>query len=182
MFGFLKNRANDDKLSKEFVRQMFALGRDTCPSIAEGVRMWTDGEVRFPVNDDASLQVSLAIIGTALAILGEGHSKVMTAERGSRIAAACKQAIENDYDLSIDSASKINQALDEYQAAFQRSMASEKNPFGEISGMMLVRCMGKNAMALCVPGTGNLGPLMHQTIGDLMTLTVNQALTFWKGK
>jgi hypothetical protein len=119
MFGFLKNKANDEKLSEEFVDQMFALGRDTCPSIAESVRMCTDGKVRFPVNGDTSLEVSLAILGTALAALGEGQTKVMTAERGNRIAAACKQSIENDYGLPIDFARKMNEALDEYQAAFQ---------------------------------------------------------------
>jgi hypothetical protein len=183
MFGFLKNKANDDKLSKEFVRQMFALGRNTCPSIAEGVEMWTGGEVHFPVNDDASLEVSLAIIGTALAVLEGRHSKVMTTERGRQIAAACKQSIENDYGLPVESSRKMNQALDEYRAAFDGSIASDKNPFGEVSGIMLVRCMGKNAMALCLPDVpGILSPLIHQTIGDVMTLTVAQALTFWKAR
>ena len=181
MFGFLKKHPNGDELSKQFVRQMFALGRYTCPSIAKGVQMSTSGKVRFPVNDDTSLEVSLAIMGTALAVLG-GHSQIMTAERGNRIAEACKQSIQNDYGLPIDLAREMNQALEDYQAAFHRSMASENNPFGEVSGIMLVRCMGKNAMALCVPGTGTLRPFVHMTIGDLMTITVTQALTFWKGK
>lgn len=181
IFGFLKKQPKDDELCRQFVRRMFELGRDTCPSVAEGVQTSTGGKVHFPVNDAASLEVSLAIMGTALAVL-DGHSQLMSAERGRRIAAACKRSIETDDGLPIDSARKMNEALEEYQVAFQRSMASQNNPFGEVSGMMLVRCMGKKAMALCLPGTGNLNPLTHQIIRDLTAMTVTQALTFWKGK
>ena len=48
--------------------------------------------------------------------------------------------------------------------------------------MMLARCMDKNAMALCFPGTEDIDPFTHQIIGDVMTMTVTQALIFWKGK
>lgn len=181
MFGFGKKQADDDASAKQFVHQMFVLGRETCPSIEESVQMSSSGNVRFPVNDDARAEVSLAILGTALAVL-QGHSQVMNADRGRRISTACKQSIARDYNLPAPSAESMASTLDEYNSAFQRSMSSKNNPFGEVSGMMLVKCMGKDAMALCVPGTGDLNPLTHQMVGDMLTMTVTQALEFWKGK
>lgn len=143
--------------------------------------MSTGDNVRFPVNDDTSAEVSLAILGTALAIL-QGHSQIMNADRGSRIATACKQYLSKDYDLPAASAQSMTSTVDEYNTAFQRSMSSKNNPFGEVSGIMLVKCMGKNAMTLCLPGTGSLNPFTHQMVGDMLTMTVTQALEFWKGK
>jgi hypothetical protein len=61
-------------------------------------------------------------------------------------------------------------------------MSSKRNPFGEVSGIMLVRSMGENAMALCLPGTGALNPHTHLMVGDILTLAVTQALIFWKVK
>ncbi|OGW14098.1 MAG: hypothetical protein A3G93_16625 [Nitrospinae bacterium RIFCSPLOWO2_12_FULL_45_22] len=181
MFGFLKSKHGDEELSRECVRHVFAVGRETCPSIVEAVQMFTQGDVSFPVNDAASLDISLAILGTSLAVL-KGHSQVMTADRGTHIETFCKHSIQRDYDLPSDSADKLNDTLDEYQAAFEKSMAGKNNPFGETSGMMLVRCLGPRAKALCLPGTSALRFFVHQVVGDLMTMTVTQVLTFWKGK
>ena len=181
MSGFGKKKQRDEELCCQYVRQVFAIGREICPSIAEAVQMSTQGEVTFPVNDDVNLEISLAILGTSLAVL-KGHSQVMPAERGTQIETFCKSSIERDYDLPADSACKLNESLDKYQDAFQKSMAGKNNPFGETSGMMLVRCLGSRAKALCLPGTSSLNPFVHQVVGDVMTMTVTQALTFWKGK
>lgn len=180
MFGFFKRKSSDEEQSRMFVRQVFDLGRKTCRHVAEGVQMSTGGKVSFPISDDVSVEISLAILGTALAVL-KGHSQVMTAVRGTQIVTYCKRSIERDYDLSADSAAKMNDALDEYQNAFQRSMSSKNNPFGEVAGIMLVRSLGQQATALCVPGTGALNLDTHQIVGDLVTMTVTQALAFWKG-
>jgi len=171
----------DEELSRQYVQRVFAIGRDTCPSIAKTIQMSTQGDVTFPVSDDASIEISLAILGTSLAIL-KGLSQVMTADRGVQIEAFCKRSIEKNYDLSVASANKLNEALDEYQKAFQNSMEGKNNPFGEISGRMIVRCLGSRAKALCLPGTSALNPFVHQVVGDLMTITVTQTMTFWKGK
>lgn len=143
--------------------------------------MTTQGNVNLPVNDDASLEISLAILGTSLAVL-KGHSPVMTADRGAKVEVFCKRSIERDYELPLDSAKNLNAALDEYQDVFQKSMTGKNNPFGEISGIMLARCLGPQATALCLPGTGTLNPFVHQVIGDLITLTITQTMAFWKGK
>ena len=180
MFGLGKKKKSDEELCRQYVRQVFAIGRETCSSIAEAVQMSTQGEVTFSVNDDVSLEISLAILGTSLAVL-KGHSPVMSAERGTQIEKFCKSSIKRDYDLPADSACKINESLDEYQDAFQKSMAGKNNPFGETSGMMLVRCLGPRAKALCLPGTSILNSFVHQVVGDVMTMTVTQAMTFWKG-
>ncbi len=181
MFGFLKSKQNDEELSRQYVRQVFAVGRDTCPSMAEAIQTTTKGDVNFPVNDDTGLQISLAILGASLAVL-KWYSQVMTADRGGKVEAFCKRSIERDYDLPPDLAKKLNAELDEYQDAFQESMASKNNPFGEISGIMLARCIGAQSTAMCLPGSGTLNPFVHQVVGDLMTMTVTQAMTFWKGK
>lgn len=172
---------SDDDNAKAFVNQMFALGRDACPSIAEAVEMSCGGTVSFPVNEDVYVEISLAIMGTALAVLG-GYSQVMTAERGARIADACKASIRSHYGLTADEIRGINDAIDQYTGAFNKSMQGRANPFGEVSGMMFMRCMGKKAYTLCLPGSGAINPMTHQMVGDLMTMMVTEAVSFWKGK
>lgn len=181
MLRFRKPKTNDEDLSRQYVRQVFAVGRDTCPNIAEAIQTTTHGDVTFPVNDDVSLEISLAILGTSLAVL-KGHSQVMTTDRGAQVERFCKRSIERDYELLADTAGKLNGALDEYQDAFLKSMANKNNPFGDISGIMLCRCLGHRATKLCLPSTGSLNPFIHQVVGDLMTMTITQTMTFWKGK
>lgn len=172
---------NDENLSRQYVRQVFAVGREICSTIAEAIQTTTQGDVSFPVDDEVSLEISLAILGTSLAVL-KGHSQVMTADRGTQIETFCKQSIEKDYDLPSVTAGNLTGALDEYQAAFIKSMSSKDNPFGEISGIMLCRCLGQRATELCLPGTGSMNPFIHQVVGDMMTMTITQTMMFWKGK
>jgi len=151
MFGLFKSKSSDEQHAKEFVRHVFALGRKTCPLVGKAIQVTTSSGVLFPVTDDTSLEVSLAILGTSLAIL-KGHSKIMSRDRRTEIETWCKQSIKMDYDLPLDSASKLIEAIDEYQAAFERAMQSNINPFGEISGIMLVRSLGPQikSLSLCV--------------------------------
>jgi hypothetical protein len=143
--------------------------------------MTTDGDFAFPINDDVSAEISLAILGAALAIL-KGNSQIMTADRGYQIEAFCRRSIRKDFGLPSYSADKIEDALDEYQAAFEKAMADKQNPSGETFGTMLVRCLGPSISALCISGTSALNPFVHQTVGSLATITVRQVLSFWKGK
>ncbi|MEB2308235.1 MAG: hypothetical protein OZ917_02890 [Candidatus Brocadiaceae bacterium] len=181
MFGFKRSKGNDEELCRQYVRHVFAVGRKTCPSIAEALRITTRGKVAFPVNDDASLEISLAILGTSLALL-KGHSQVMNADRGAKVEGFCKRSIEEDYDLPAEAAGKLNASLDKYQDAFQKSMSQRNNPFGDISGIMICRCLGQRAMELCLPSTGSLNPFIHQVVDDLMMMTITQTMIFWKGK
>jgi hypothetical protein len=137
------------------------------------------GDVRVPITDDTSLEVSLAILGTSLAVL-KGHSNIMSRDRGAGIETLCKQSIERDYDLSVESVLKLIKAVDEYQATFERAMQSNINPFGEISGVMLVRLLGSQVKSFCVRGTTALDPVLHQIVGDMMTMTITQAVNYWK--
>lgn len=181
MFGLFKNKSSDEQRAREFVRQMFALGREACHSVRKAIQMTTSGDVLFPLTDDASLEVSLAILGTSLAVL-KGHSNIMSVDRGTEIETWCKQSIERDYDLSLESAAKLMEAVNEYQAAFQKAMQSNINPFGEISGIMLVRLLGPQVKSFCVRGTTALDPILHQIVGDMMTMTITQAMNYWKDR
>jgi len=134
------------------------------------------------MTDDTSLEVSLAILGTSLAILKGGHSTIMSKARGTEIEICCKQSIERNYELPLDSVSKLIEAIDEYQAAFERDKQSNVNPFGEISGIMLVRLLGPQVKSFCVRGTTALDPFLHQIVGDIMTMTIAEAMTFWKDR
>ncbi|SRR6266566_3575083 len=177
--GSLKSNFGDEELSREFVRRVLEAGRETCRHVAEGVRITSDGQVAFPINNDVSSEISLAILGTALAIL-KGNSPMMAADRAKQIETYCKRSLQRDYGLPADFANKINDTLDEYQAVFDTAMADKKNPFGETFGTMLVRCLGSRVNALCIPGTLALNPVAHGTVADLATITVRQVLTFWK--
>jgi hypothetical protein len=179
MVGFFKGKSNDERRASDFVRQMFELGRKTCHSVAEAVQMTTSGDVSFPLTDDSSLEVSLAIIGTSLAIL-KGNSKIMSRDRGTEIETWCKQSIERDYDLPLDTTSKLIDAINEYQEAFEKAMQSNINPFGEISGIMLSRSLGPRVKSICLNDTTALNPFVHQVVGDVMTMTITKAMTYWK--
>jgi hypothetical protein len=72
------------------------------------------------------------------------------------------------------------EAVDEYQAAFERAMQSNINRFGEILGIMLVRMLGPQVKSLWIRGTKALDPILHQIVGDMMTMTITQAMNYWK--
>lgn len=88
-------------------------------------------------------------------------------------------ALGRDYDLPLDSASKLIDAVDEYQGAFERAMQSNINPFGEISGIMLSRSLVPLIKSLCLTGTTELKFFVHHVVGDVMTMTmtITQAMT-----
>jgi hypothetical protein len=169
----------DEELSREFVRQVLAAGRETCRHIAEGVRITADRQFAFPVNDDVSFEVSVAILGTALAVL-KGYSQMMTADRGSRIEVFCKRSLRRDYGLPGDSADNVDEALDAYQSIFVKAIADNKNPFGETFGSMLVKCLGPSVSALCIDHTSVLNPSVHMVVGMLAETTLRQVLSFWR--
>ena len=174
-------KVDDEELARQYVRQVFAVGRETCRTVAEAIRTTTKGDFSFPVHDDVSFEISLAILGTSFAAL-RGYTQVMNADRGRRIEALCKRSIDRDYDLPPELVASLIVSLDEYQEAFQKSITQKNNPFGEISGIMLCRCLGPQITGLCHPGTGSLNPLIHQAVGDLMAMTITQTMSFWKGK
>jgi hypothetical protein len=179
MFGFFKNRSNDEPHAREFVRYIFVLGRETCTSVGKAIQMIPPDNIMVPITEDTSLEVSLAILGTSLAVL-KGHSKIMSLDRGAGIETWCKQSIERDYDLPLDSTSKLIKAVNEYQATFERAMQCNINPFGEISGIMLARLLGSQVKSFCVKGTTALDPVLHQIVGDIMTMAITQAVDYWK--
>ena len=178
MFGFFK-KINDNELTRQFVKATFLSGKDFCRGIADGVRISSNGTVSFPVNDNTVLEVSVAILGTCLAVL-KGYSKIMTVERATHIESFSKRSIEKDFELSSDSAAEINLSLDEYQDVFCKAVHAKTNPFGEIAGEMLVRCLGEQANALCIKETGGLNPITHHMVGDYVTIVVTGGLKYWK--
>lgn len=182
MFGFFKKRLSDEQLAREFVTFIFALGHKTCNSIGKAIQMIPPGDVRVPMTDETSLEVSLAILSTSLAILKGGHFKIMLQDRGTEIDTWCKKSIERDLYLPLNSAEKLIEAVEEYQAAYERAMHSNINPFGEISGILLVRLLGPRVKFFYVRGTTALDPILHHIVGDLMTMAVTQAMQYWKGR
>ena len=180
MFGFFKKRLSDEHRAREFVSFIFALGHKACDSIRKTIQTIPPGDVSVPVTEEASLEVSCAILGTSLAILQGGHSKIMLRDRGTKIDARCKKSIEHDFDLPLNSASNLIKTIEEYQAAYERAMRSNINPFGEISGILLVQLLGPRIKSFYVRGTTALDPILHQLVGDLMTMTVTHAMQYWK--
>lgn len=179
MFGFKRSKVNDEELSRQYVRLVFIVGHESCPSIADALRIATQGDVAFPVNDNTSNEISLAILGTSLAVL-KGHSQVMNADRGANVEGFCKRSIEKDHDLPAFSAGELNAVLDEYQNIFQKSMSQGNNPFGDISGFMLSRCLGPRVKELYLPDSSSLNPLIDHIVGGVMIKYISHIITFWK--
>ena len=178
---FENSESPEEKNSRIFVRQVFEVGIETCCHVAEALQMVTMGGVSFPIDEDASAKVSLAILGTSLAVL-KRHSAVMAQDHGIIIEKFCKRSLQKDYELTSDEVSGMIDALDEYQRIFASAISSNKNPFGEISGVMICSCLGPQTTKLCVRGTSALNPVVHQVVGDLMTLKITNVLNFWKNK
>lgn len=181
VFGFFKRKDKYEELSRKYVLHVYAVGGEVCPIIADTIQTTLGKDVNFPINEDTNLEISLAILGTSLAIL-KGNSTVMTLEQGVRVEAFCKRTIERDCDFPPNLASLCIEILDRYQDAFQKSMSSGNNPFGSITGIMIVQCLGPQTMALCLPGSTNLNPVIHQVVGDVMTMIINQTMMYWKDK
>ncbi len=177
--GFFSNLfSTDEELARQYLRQVFSTGGQICTSIAAATQRF---DVSFPVNNESREEISLAILGTSLAILKD-NSPLMTAERGAMVEKYCKQAILKDCDVPAAVISKLNNDLDKYQDAYQKAMDSKNDPFGKISGMMLVRLLGPRVKELCLPETGDLNPIIHMQVGGIFTLAVMGAMKFWKGK
>lgn len=177
----VNSKSSEEKHSRIFVRYVFKSGIETWRHVAEALQMVTRGDVSFFIDEDASAKVSLAILGTCLAVL-KGHSAVVAQDHGIEIERFCKRSLQKDYELTSDEASEMIDALDEYQRVFGSAMSSNKNPFGEIAGVMICRCLGPQTTKLCVRGTSSLNPVVHQVVADLMTLKITNVLNFWKDK
>lgn len=172
-----RRKPNDEHRARGYVKQIFALGRETSGSLADLLQ--TCG-VEFPP-DDLSAEIALAVLGTSLGLL-KGHTLVMQRARGVEIESWCKRSIERDYEFSQEEASGLIEAIDEYQEAVERAMQSGANPFAEISGIMLVRALGPQVRSICVGDTDALNSFVHMAVGDALTLSITGALGYWKGQ
>jgi hypothetical protein len=179
--GFFKNELDDKRHVRGFVRCIFVLGRETYSSINKAIQIIPPDDVRIPVTDDRRLEVSLAILGASLATL-KGYSSFMSRDRGIRIETLCRQSIEQDYDLSVNSVSVLIKAVNKYQTIFERATESHINPFEEMSGIILVRLLGPNVESFYIRGTTTLEPFLHTIVGDIMTKATTQAVKYWKDR
>lgn len=168
-----------EELSRQYVSEALAVSKEICPSIARAVEMTTDGEIEFLINEDSYFEICLAILGASFAIL-KSNSELMNPSKALNIERACKSIIEKDCDLPAELKSEFYNILDEYQDAYRKAVALKKNPFGDIGGIMLVRCLGTEAVGLCSPGTGSLNPFTHTLISDVMMMAITNTMTFWK--
>ena len=173
-----RRKPKDEHRARGFVKQVFALGRETSGSYA---KILENSGITFPLTIDLSAEVSLALLGTSLGLL-KGHTLVVPRARGVEIESWCKQSIECDYEYSREEASGLIEAIDEYQEAVERAMQSSANPFAEISGLMLVRALGPQVRSICVGDTDVLNPFIHMVVGDTLTITITGALGYWKGQ
>ena len=171
-------RPDDKHLAREFVKQVLLLGDKTMLRIVEMLNK--DGLLDISMTDEARFECSAAILGTSLSFL-KGHTVIMTCGRGARIESWCKQSIEQDYEITSKAASELIDAIDEYQDVFKEAMQSSTNPFEGISGAMLVRALGPQVFSICLEGTSDLNPFIHEIVGGAMTITVTDALAYWKG-
>ena len=182
MFGFFKKRPNDDELSKQFVQLVFLEGRVACIGIAKGIEMTAQDETQFPVNDFTKMEIGLAILGAALGVLTSGETPLMTIERGTRIASACKLSIKKDIGLSVGDSNELNETIEVYRLWHNQLKSSPDNPYFKISAILLRQCMGKEVLALTYPDAEHLDPIIHTIISDLMLISVTKVLNFWVGK
>lgn len=171
MFGFGKKHSNDEELARAFVIMVFTRGRELVPTIGECVQMCTDeGDVQPQMSENAGVEISLAILGTALAVL-QGDSPIVDAGRGEQIASACRKSVTNVFHMPPFATQAVARTMDEYYEAYQNGLRSE--PFREASELMLVKCMSGEVKNFF---------LISEVVGDIFIMTVARAVEFWKGK
>jgi hypothetical protein len=175
------SRILDEEYSRVFVRQVFDLSRSTAVHITNAIDMSTQSKATLQDYKDVKVELFLAILSISLAIL-KINPKIMASERAIQIESYCKISLKDDFKLTEDEAIKINNAIKQYQDEFKISMIAKKNPFGDVTGMMLGRSLGKQSIVLCLPNTDVLNPLIHDIVGNILTLAVTQVSTFWKNK
>ncbi len=173
---------NDEELSRQYVERVFLVGREICSIISKSIHMNIKDEVKFTVDDENSLEISLSILGTSFVVL-KGYSQVMTVERGVEVERYSKLSLEKDYDLPSDTIRKLYDSIDHYQDAFRNGISNKKNPFPEVTKMMLSRCLGSDISTLYLPKPENdiFNPIILDLVNDIMVITITRTMEFWKG-
>lgn len=179
----LITHSNDEDLSREYVKSTFLVGREVCPYISEVLIENELGGIGCSENDDNLLDISLAILGTSIVVL-KGYSQIMTVERDSKIEEYCKLSLGRDYDLPNDEVLILHKVIDNYQDIFRRGIKNKTNPFGEITKLMISRCLGSEVSKVCLPEPDSdiFNPVIIESLTDIMMITVTRTMEFWKDK
>jgi hypothetical protein len=176
MARFRRDKDLDENLAREFLVQVLGLGRTTASSLLEFLEKL---KAPLPPEDDLATEVSLAVLGTSLAML-RGHSKIMDPVRAVEVGAWCKESVRQHCSAAGQVASQLVDAVDEYEQTVERAIRSSANPFSEVSGVLLIRAFGPRVGLICLQGTDTLNPFIHQIVGDVVTMATTQAMAFWQ--
>lgn len=175
--------SKDEDLSREYVETTFLVSREVCHEITKLLTMLGKVKIDCSENNDNLLEISLSILGTTFAVLKE-YSKIMTNERGALIEKYCKFSIASDYDLPKNETLIIFKIIDNYQDCFKTGIINKTNPFGEITKLMISRCLGSEVSKICLPepDADIFSPVIIDSLTDIMMITVTKTMEFWKNK
>ena len=170
---------NDATAASGFVKHVLDIGRDTAGALKSGVATVSGKTLTFDDSDDTSLSISLMLLGFSLASL-RGHSPIMTSDRAAQIADHCKAVFLTQFDLPPETARQIVGQIDGFAHFFETSLSSKDNPIAKASVPLLRRCLGADFDKITMMGGTAVSPLIGDTATDLLTISLTQALLFWK--
>jgi hypothetical protein len=127
-------------------------------------------KITFEDDEDASLELGIAIISTTLICLKE-HSPLFSKDQANRIETLAKEQFIKRFKLPIPIVKQILDSIDAYQDEFNEAMKAGNNPFGHITGVLICRCLGEQSLKLRVNGTTALSPLLLTIVGDIFMYT-----------
>lgn len=180
MFDFFKRKPKDDLNSVEFLTIVLEKGSKTISIINDVLKMEKETSIK-KYQDNINIEELLgAIFGASFGILN-GYSKAIPKKRGQKINRYCKSILISSKFESNPKIIKIS-IIEKYEEVFREAINKNINPFEEISAVLLVRSFKKRIGKICIPGTNNLNPFIHQTIADIIALTVADVMKFWKDK
>ena len=170
---------NED-LPKKFIELVFIQSDGATEILVDTIRQSVDNPPEIEITKNTKLEVSIAIIGVSIALMISGRSGFVTASQGKKIEKICRETIKKDFGYSSKENNLINEKLDEYIEAYNKSWSQKTNPFNAPAGILILEILGEKNIHIAMGPDGNLSYLTHQMVMDQLMLMMIEPNKIWK--
>jgi len=170
----------NEELPKKFIESVFIQSEGTTEILVDLIKQSVDNPPEIKITKDTKLEVSASVIGVSIALMCAGGSGFVTAKQGKKIEKLCRESIGNDFGHSSKKIHLINERLDEYIEAYNKSWSQKTNPFNAPAGILIMRILGEKNIHIAMMPDGNLSMLTHQMVMDQLMLMMLEPNKIWK--
>ena len=108
------------------------------------------------------------------------YSHISWENLGKKIEKICRESLKKDFGYSSKKNNLINEKLDEYIEAYNKSWFQKTNPFNAPAGILIVEILGEKNLHIAMGPDGNLSYLTHQMVMDQLMLMMIEPNKIWK--